>query len=135
MKIILDTWKVTTLSGRAGVRPELILIEHNIVNDMKVLDQSGIKLHDHFNIIGIADTQVLVQDITDERLPHGLPDPVLQYQLYHSKCSRRKRGCKGGSVFLGAHNAGNDVVANLRLDLCLMLDSLLNEDNDLGNYD
>ena len=109
----------------------LILVGHNIINDMKVLDRPGINLHDHFDLIGIADTQVLVQDSSAECLPEGLSDLVLQYQLYASVYySRRKRSGKGGKIFLGAHNAGNDAVADLKLLICFIFDSLLDDDDD-----
>ena len=53
------------------------LVSHNIINDMKVLERHGINLCDHFDLIGIADTQVLVQDSSAECLPEGLSDLVL----------------------------------------------------------
>ena len=36
-------------------------------------------------------------------------------------------------MFRGAHNAGNDAIANLKLLTCFMLDSLLDDDD--GFYD
>ena len=55
----------------------LKLVSHNIINDMKALDCHGINLHDHSDLFGNADTQVLVQDSSAERLPEGLSDLVL----------------------------------------------------------
>lgn len=80
----------------------------------------------------MADTQGLVQDTNNDRLPQGLPDLVLQFKLFPSVYSRRKRSWRGGLVFLGAHDAGNDAIANLKLWTDFNLDSLFfyNDDDD-----
>lgn len=86
---------------------------HNIVGDIRVLNRVG--LLEEFDLIEVADTQGLVQDTNNDRLPQGLPDLVLQFKLFPSVYSRRKRSWRGGLVFLGAHDAGNDAIANLKL--------------------
>ena len=59
---------------------------------------------------------------------------MLQYQSYASVYSRRKRSGKGGNILLGAHNAGNNVVANLKLLIFFIFGSLLDDDDD-GEWD
>ncbi len=36
---------------------------HNVVEDMKVLDAFGVQLEQYLDLVGMVDTQVLVQDI------------------------------------------------------------------------
>ena len=93
-----------------GGRPDLILVGHNVIHDMRVLKQYGLDLINHFNLIGIADTQVLIQDAAIPRMGQSLTDLVPLYELYPPvfKQYRTKR------TFLGSHCAGNDAVANLK---------------------
>ena len=49
----------------------------------------------HFDLIGIADSQVLVQDSANQRWPRSLSDLVLKYELHplvHSKGSKKGTG-------------------------------------------
>ena len=70
-----------TPGGVGDRRPPLILISHNFANDMRILDEDGIDLHDCFDITGIADTQVLVEESENTVPPRSLSGLVLQYQL------------------------------------------------------
>lgn len=56
-------------------RPQLILVGHNLVNDMTILDR--LRIIQHFDLIGVADTQVLVQDTGNKRLPQVLSNLIL----------------------------------------------------------
>ncbi|KAM0804691.1 hypothetical protein BDR22DRAFT_543961 [Usnea florida] len=116
-----------TPGGVGDRRLPLILIGHNFANDMRILDEDGIDLHEYFDIIGIADTQVLVEESENTVLPRSLSGLALQYQLHDAKESPRNRGGKGSLIFDGAHNAGNDAIANLQLLVCLLFDSVLND--------
>ena len=50
---------------------ELVLIGHNIIGDLKVLDRTGIELESHFEYVSIADTQVLVCTCSDQICSRG----------------------------------------------------------------
>ena len=64
------------------------LVGHNIVGDMKILDR--VDFVNEFDLIGIIDTQIIVEDTDNECLPKGLADLVLLYHLYDKIYSRRK---------------------------------------------
>ncbi len=98
-----------------GGRPPLIPIGHNIIIDMKSLMQHGLHLSKHFDIVGIADTQTLLQDLKSQPMPESLTDLVLMYQLYPPVDEQiRTNRNKTKRTFLGAPCAGNDAVANLK---------------------
>ena len=44
-----------------------------------------------FNLIGVADTQIIVEDMKNDYLPKGLSDPVLKHQLYEQAFSPKKK--------------------------------------------
>ncbi len=55
--------------------------------DFKVLQETGIRVTDFYNIAGTIDTKILVEDllgVADTRInwPLGLADLVLRYDLY-----------------------------------------------------
>ena len=100
---------------------DLIIVGHNFVGDMKILDLFNVDLYQFFDHIGVADTQVLVEDTADESLPQSLAGLVLMYKLYEAQKSGK---AKGGFVFRDQHNAGNDAVANLKAFLRMATDSL-----------
>ena len=64
------------------------LVGQNIVGDMKILDH--VDFVDQFDLIGVINTQVLVEDTDNGCLPKRLPDLVLYYNLYEKVYSPRK---------------------------------------------
>ena len=86
---------------------DLIIVGHNLVGDMKILDLFDINLYHFFDYIGVADTQVLVEDTADESLLASLAGLVLKYKLYEHQKSGK---AKGGFIFRDQHNAGKDRV-------------------------
>ena len=88
----------TTLGGVVGRRPPLILIGHNFAKDMRVLDVDGIDLHEYFDVIGIADTQVLAEESPNRTLPQSLSGLVLKYKFHDEKYSPRARGGRGDMI-------------------------------------
>ena len=93
---------------------------------MQILDEAGINLDKYFRVIGIADTQVLVEE-SMQPIPLSLSGLVLYCRLHKEKESRRARNSKGALIFNGAHNAGNDAIANLQALVCVLFDSVLDE--------
>ncbi len=85
------------------------------------MDRYGVELDQFFEHIIIADTQVLEEDTLDESLPDSLSGLVLKYDLYKRIAS--KKGTTG-FMFDGAHNAGNDAVANPKALLCIIADNI-----------
>ena len=49
--------------------PQLIMVGHNLVNDMTILDR--LKILQHFNLIGVADTQVTSTKYTHHHILYG----------------------------------------------------------------
>ena len=64
------------------------LVGHNVIGDIKILNH--VNFIDEFNLIGVIDTQIIVQDSGNQRLPKGLSDIVLHYNLYEKVYSRKK---------------------------------------------
>ena len=67
------------------------------------------KIEKYIDLFGVVDTQILVEDVSDEKLPESLSGLVLKYNLHPSHFSR-KQGAKGAQLFDGCHNVGNDSV-------------------------
>ncbi len=111
----------------ASTKPSLYRVGHQFERDYKVLQQTGVRFAGFYNIAGIIDTKILMEDLHETvksktDWPLGLAQLVLRYDLYQEVWSPRARKGKGAFVFMGAHNGGNDAIANLQVLICLMLD-------------
>ena len=107
--------------------PHLYLIGHAFEGDFGVLEETGIRFTDFYDLAGIIDTKILIEDMHETvdagtDWPLGLPPLVLRYGLHDQIWSQRARNGKGAPIFKGAHNGGNDAIANLEVLFCLILD-------------
>ena len=99
--------------------PQVLLIGHDLCNDLKAMKQEGIQLATFFRYGGCADTLVLFEDASKSRT--SLSKLVEHYDLVECHMSKPKRK-KKKLIFIGAHNAGNDAIATLKVLLAQVLD-------------
>lgn len=111
------------LADTAKVPLEVLLIGHDLDAELKSMKDHGIDLEKRFHYRGCVDTHVIVED-TGRGLPKGLSDLMARYKLAELEWS--KPACKAGKwVFIGAHNAGNDAIATLKVAIARALDLTL----------
>ena len=108
-------------------KPHLSLIGHAFEGDFKVLEETGVRPIDLYDLAGIIDTKILIKDLYETvnagtDWPLGLAQLVLRYDLHQQVGSPRARSWKGAYIFKGCHNGGNDAIANLEVLICLILD-------------
>lgn len=103
---------------------KMLLLGHNIVDDFNRLHAEGVHLDHVMTYTGIVDTEVYAENAN---IPKSLSSLMSRYDFAELVPSESK--CKGTKmVFDGAHNAGNDAVATLKVALAQALDS------ELGGY-
>lgn len=59
---------------------QVILIGHNVKDDIETLDIFGVQVEEYSNLVGVVNTQVLVEDAWDGTLPESLSGLVLKLQ-------------------------------------------------------
>lgn len=59
-------------------RQQIIIIGHNVREDLQVLDIFDIRLEEFFDVTGVVDTQVLIEDTSDDTTPENLAALVLK---------------------------------------------------------
>ena len=106
-------------------RPEVLLVGHDMHGDFKSLENEGIDLETHLQYSGCVDTHVIVED-ADATMGKSLGKLMYHYGL--AELEFRRPGCpkvQGKWHFKGAHNAGNDAIATLKVVLAQSLDRSL----------
>ena len=101
-------------------QPEVLLIGHDMQGDLENLKKTEIDIGNFFHCLGCVDTHVIAKDMTDG-MPKSLSALVEQYALAPCHWSKPKRK-KKKRVFDGAHNAGNDAIATLKVAIAQALD-------------
>ncbi len=115
-----DVTNALSSADSANPGPRLFLVGHNMEQDFKAMEDDGIELGNHFYYSGCIDTHVIIED-TEGSMPKGLSGLMGYYGFAKCKYSKPKRGV-GKLVFVGAHNAGNDAVATLKVAIAQALD-------------
>ena len=105
---------------------QFVLIDHNVIGDLKVLRRNGIDLDQFFDMIGVVNTQILIEVLMDNVTSEHLGASVIQYKLHEPVMTRRKG--KQTTDFQGSHCAGNDAVATLELENAFAFDSIFGTD-------
>ena len=106
-------------------RPEVLLVGHDMHGDFKSLENEGIDLGTHLLYSGCVDTHVIVEDAD---APMGKSLSKLMYHYGLAELEFINPGCSripGKWHFKGAHNAGNDAIATLKVILAQALDRRL----------
>ena len=105
--------------------PEVLLVGHDMHGDFKNLEEEGIDLAKHLHYSGCVDTHVVVED-ADATMGKSLSKLMSYYGL--ADLEFKRPGCsriQGRWHFKGAHNAGNDAIATLKVVLAQSLDPSL----------
>ncbi|CAF9932545.1 hypothetical protein IMSHALPRED_008913 [Imshaugia aleurites] len=105
---------------------QFVLIDHNVIENLKVLRRDGIDLDQFFDVIGVMNTQILIEDLMDNVTSESLEASVTQYKLYDLVMIRKKG--KQITDFQSSHCAGNDAVATLELENAFAFDSIFGTD-------
>ena len=106
-------------------RPEVLLLGHDMHGDFKSLDNEGIDLETHLHNSGCVDTHVIVED-ADAPMGKSLSKLMYHYGLAKLEYLEPRCSSKPGKWhFIGAHNAGNDAIATLKVILAQSLDRRL----------
>ena len=106
-------------------RPEVLLVGHDMHGDFQSLENEDIDLGTHLLYSGCVDTHVVVEDAD---APMGKSLSKLMYHYDLAELEFINPGCPrvpGKWHFKGAHNAGNDAVATLKVILAQALDRRL----------
>ena len=112
--------RITPPAPDANKPLEVLLVGHDLQAEFKNLTKHDIDLGKYFNYTGCIDTRVMTED-TDPSLPGSLTSLVQEYNLAQCHWSRPKRK-EAKWVFDGAHNAGNDAIATLKVAIAQALD-------------
>ena len=104
------------------IRPEVILIGHDMHGDFQNMERDGMDLGTTFDYSGCLDTAAIIED-TATYMGKSLSSLVSYYDL--AGLEWKKPGCNkvpGKYVFIGSHCAGNDAVKTLEGSLAQALD-------------
>jgi len=102
----------------------VLLIGHNLQSEFKSINNDGIKFSKDLYYSGCVDTYVIVED-TEVPLPGSVTGLMQRYDFAECKWSTPTSN-DAKWVFIGAHNAGNDAVASLKVAIAVALDMTIN---------
>ena len=115
-------------AATSEVVPEVLLIGHDLRNDFKAMSRDDIKLSDHLRYTGCVDTHIIAED--NGSAFRGLSDMMEIYGI--AQCHAvQTQGAGKKRVFAGAHNAGNDAIATLKVLLAQVLNTNIGRTSEL----
>ena len=104
---------------------EVLLVGHDLRGDFPKMRADGIDFDPHLYYFGCVDTYVVIEDTCKEHFGRSLSRLMEHYGLAQGRIARPKNlpASKAKFVFFGAHNAGNDAIATLKVAIAQALDS------------
>ena len=104
---------------------EVLLVGHDLRGDFPKMRADGIDFDRHLYYFGCIDTYVVIEDTCKEHFGQSLSRLMEHYGLAQGRIVRPKNlpASKAKFIFFGAHNAGNDAIATLKVAIAQALDS------------